>query len=213
MILSESKQKEFASDGIVKLERALSRSVVRTAADTVLHELSRLGLRQNNKWQLKSLDGLSPFQVTAKIGQRLNHDAAFDDVIPDSVLSCMNTLAGSTLRPSQPHPQILITPPQKEPWHVPEHGWHVDIKNTLKDVIPGIQAFVLLADVAKHGGGTLAAKGSHLVRPQKIADEQILEMCGTAGDLYLMDMRVLHAPSINATKQPRLMLTNRYLNP
>jgi ectoine hydroxylase-related dioxygenase (phytanoyl-CoA dioxygenase family) len=34
-------------------------------------------------------------------------------------------------------------------------------------------------------------------------------MCGRAGDVFLMDMRVLHTPSVNATKQPRMMATTR----
>ncbi len=36
-------------------------------------------------------------------------------------------------------------------------------------------------------------------------------MTGTAGDVYLMDMRILHAPSVNATTRARLVVTGRYL--
>lgn len=39
----------------------------------------------------------------------------------------------------------------------------------------------------------------------------VVEMSGRAGDVYLMDMRLLHTPSINATRQMRLMATTRCL--
>jgi ectoine hydroxylase-related dioxygenase (phytanoyl-CoA dioxygenase family) len=39
----------------------------------------------------------------------------------------------------------------------------------------------------------------------------IVEMPGRAGDVYLMDMRLLHTPSINATKNVRMMATTRFL--
>jgi hypothetical protein len=40
---------------------------------------------------------------------------------------------------------------------------------------------------------------------------QIVELSGRAGDVYLMDLRVLHSPSINASRNIRMMATNRYL--
>lgn len=42
---------------------------------------------------------------------------------------------------------------------------------------------------------------------------RLVEMCGRAGDVYLMDMRVLHTPSANAAARPRLMATTRFLRP
>jgi hypothetical protein len=35
-------------------------------------------------------------------------------------------------------------------------------------------------------------------------------MSGRAGDVYLMDMRLLHTPSINSTNKVRMMATVRY---
>ena len=40
---------------------------------------------------------------------------------------------------------------------------------------------------------------------------QVVEMCGDAGDVYLMDMRTVHAAAPNAAKNPRMMLTSRHL--
>ena len=48
---------------------------------------------------------------------------------------------------------------------------------------------------------------------QRALDEyglSIIEMSGKAGDVYLMDMRLLHTPSINATKNIRMMATARF---
>ena len=42
------------------------------------------------------------------------------------------------------------------------------------------------------------------------AELQIVEMTGVPGDVWLMDLRVLHCGSPNATERPRVMLTFRY---
>jgi hypothetical protein len=61
--------------------------------------------------------------------------------------------------------------------------------------------------------------GSHssteaLLRPRTLdgVEVSIVEMSGRAGDVYFMDMRVLHSPSINSTKNIRMMATIRLLN-
>ncbi|WP_218110262.1 phytanoyl-CoA dioxygenase family protein [Oligoflexus tunisiensis] len=178
--------------------------------ERILEELTRLRLRENGKWQTKKLESVSLFQVATKIGQLLRHHPAFDEVIPGDLIRALNVLGGCELSAGQAHPQILVTPPQKAAWSIPEVGWHVDVAT--RDVIPGIQVFVLLDDVAPHGGGTVAIQGSHRARDLAPTAERVLEMSGKAGDVYLMDMRVVHAPSINATKNARMMLTARYLN-
>lgn len=38
----------------------------------------------------------------------------------------------------------------------------------------------------------------------------IIEMSGRAGDVFLMDLRVLHTPSVNSTKNVRMMATTRF---
>ena len=40
---------------------------------------------------------------------------------------------------------------------------------------------------------------------------QVVEMSGEAGDVYFMDLRLLHTVAPNARPTPRLMLTQRYL--
>ena len=39
---------------------------------------------------------------------------------------------------------------------------------------------------------------------------QLTEMVGDPGDIYLMDLRVVHAGSANASSKPRMMLTQRF---
>ena len=39
---------------------------------------------------------------------------------------------------------------------------------------------------------------------------QIVEMTGVPGDVWLVDLRVLHVGSPNVTERPRMMLTFRY---
>jgi len=41
-------------------------------------------------------------------------------------------------------------------------------------------------------------------------DIEIIEMSGCAGDVFLMDLRVLHTPSVNSTKNVRMMATTRF---
>lgn len=108
-------------------------------------------------------------------------------------------------------------------------NWHVDIASNPVDGIPGVQAFYLIDDVVPHGGATLALARSHrmtaggfsrlrgsLRRPVDIqevllaSDTEIIEMSGQVGDVFLMDMRVLHTPSINAAKNIRMMATTRF---
>lgn len=126
--------------------------------------------------------------------------------------------------------QLLLSPPAQGDWTLQGLNWHVDI--AAGERLPGIQAFFLIDDVAAHGGATLALAGSHRLagRPplaarlrallkdpadlQRRLDAlgiELLEMCGRAGDVYLMDMRLLHTPSVNASARLRMMATARCL--
>jgi ectoine hydroxylase-related dioxygenase (phytanoyl-CoA dioxygenase family) len=42
------------------------------------------------------------------------------------------------------------------------------------------------------------------------SDTKIIEMSGRAGDVFLMDMRVLHTPSVNSSSRIRMMATTRF---
>lgn len=235
--LKDQDRERFADAGLLHLRGLIPGSKTNAARESVLAELARLGARMDGKWH------------SAKMPQKLRHQSPFDDVIPKDLLPCLNELAGRELVVAMPHPQILLTPPQKMAWSVPHLGWHLDVASPSRDEIPGIQVFVLLDDVAPQGGGTVAISGSHklhsprgdvavsahralqadpvygslfrpgerdrtkFLKPMQVrgVTVQVIEMCGKAGDVYLMDMRIVHAPATNATKKARMMLTSRYL--
>lgn len=46
----------------------------------------------------------------------------------------------------------------------------------------------------------------------KVGDIELLvvELCGEPGDVFLMDMRLLHTAAPNTASIPRLMVTERY---
>lgn len=129
--------------------------------------------------------------------------------------------------------QLLLSPPNQGPWALAGLNWHVDVAADRHDRLPGVQAFFLIDDVVPHGGATLAIAGSHRLihsgpgsyaelrealrsrvdpepRLQALGVE-LLEMSGQAGDVFLMDMRLLHTPSVNAARNVRMMATSRCL--
>lgn len=210
------------------------------ARTAILSELSRLKLKVNGKIVSSKIQELPVFQQTNRLGQMMSRLESVDRVFSDDLLETMNKLAGTDLKPSQPHAQILLSFPHKEDWSLNSLNWHLDLTPPKIDQIPGIQAFVLIDDVQPHGGATLALAGSHklhyfshggnayeilrkrtdffvnpekYLKPQAVENTpiQIIEMSGRAGDVFLMDLRVLHSPSINATRNIRMMATNRFL--
>ncbi len=42
---------------------------------------------------------------------------------------------------------------------------------------------------------------------------QVIELTGNTGDVFFMDMRLLHAPTRNCRDVPRIMLTHRFISP
>lgn len=129
------------------------------------------------------------------------------------LFALVGRLAGRAPSNVQPT-QLLLSPPQQGAWSLQGLNWHVDVRAGAADPIPGIQAFFLLDDVAPRGGATLALAGSHRLGTQGmpspaslrgvlghsqnlVQDLQregiaLVEMSGRAGDVFLMDMRVLH---------------------
>lgn len=207
--ISQEQQEEFSASGLIVLRRCLPKEKVEAAKQKVLEDLRRLNLYVGGKWQTKGLSGIDAFQISNRIGAKLKHYPEFEQLFPEGFERTLQALAGERISFLKTPAQLLVTPPQKEAWALPARGWHVDIAT--RDVLPGIQLFVLLDDLAPQGGATLAVKGSHRQRDLVPEGNNVLEMSGSAGDVYLMDMRVLHAPSINARSKARLMLTSRYM--
>lgn len=203
-------QGEFRRNGIVGLKSFIPTRKTQAAKDRIMEDLSRLNLRVGGIWQTKKFEGISAFQISNKIGQSLTHFPEYDRLIPDDMTETLCSIAGAKLSLEKTLPRLLITPPQKQPWELPNSGWHVDV--SIRNEIPGMQIFVLLDKLDTRGGATLAVVGSHLSRDIAPSVGTVVEMSGNAGDVFVMDMRVVHAPSINARKDARLMMTCRYLS-
>lgn len=243
-MISASARLELQQRGVLRLERFVSGSVTRRAREALWGELERLKIRVGGKWHLRAFDGVPTFQVAGKIARGLRPLPAFDALFPPELPRLVDGLAGARLAPAEARPSMLVTPPQRQPWAIPHASWHVDV-SSVDAALPGIQAFVLIDDIAPRGGATMALAGSHrlvrsagsrdralrehstfrklfdagepdreaLLRPHRLGEVelQVVEMSGRAGDVYLMDMRILHTPSTNASKHPRLSATRRYL--
>lgn len=239
MIWTDLELKTFSDQGILVLRGFLPRKLTMAARDSILSELTRLKLKVNGKIAPSKLKDLPVFQQTSRLGQMVGQRDEVDQLFSDELLAAMNTLVGAKLKPSHLHPQILLSFPHKTDWSLKHLNWHLDLTPPKIDQIPGVQVFLLIDDVQPQGGATLALAGSHklhyvshehsahevlarksdfglapekYLKPQVIVGTrvQIVEMSGRAGDVYLMDLRVLHSPSINTRRNIRMMATNRY---
>lgn len=237
---TELDTKTFSEQGVLALRGFLPRKLAVAAQESIGSELKRLKLKVDGKLVSSKLEDLSVFQQTGYLGQKVGRRDEVDRLFSEELLAAMNELAGAKLKPSQPHAQVLLSFPHKVAWSLNQLSWHLDLTPPKADQIPGVQAFVLIDDVQPQGGATLALAGSHrlhyvsrgrgaheilrgspefvstpdaFLEPQTIegARIQIVEMAGRAGDVYLMDLRVMHSPSINARRNIRMMATNRYL--
>jgi ectoine hydroxylase-related dioxygenase (phytanoyl-CoA dioxygenase family) len=65
-------------------------------------------------------------------------------------------------------------------------------------------------DLLKPGEGE---RKHFLEEPGHVGDIElrVVELCGDPGDVFLMDMRVLHTLAPNASRAPRLMVTQRFV--
>ena len=213
----------FSEHGHLHLKGALPKTQVKPIAKYVLDELERLKVRSSG------LKDLPAFQQIGKLSTLVKRDDLEARLITPELRAMITTLGGAHLR-SGPG-QFLVSLPQQGEWSLRGLNWHVDISSPDPSRPAGVQAFILLDDVVPQGGGTLVLAGSHkratskdlgqrirmILRggsdPRKpLADLglSIVELSGKAGDVHLMDMRLLHTPALNASKQLRLMATIRY---
>ncbi|RYE90453.1 MAG: hypothetical protein EOO75_10140 [Myxococcales bacterium] len=230
---SERERDEFAARGVVRLPGAIPRAATGDARRAILGELERLGLKSGSKLASSRLQDLPPFQQTTHLGQLVKVPDALAALFPAELLAAMARLLPGERGPGRVAPQLLLTFPQKQPWSTEGLAWHLDLKVPPVDRVPGVQAFVLIDDVGPRGGATLALAGTHTLhhRPEAAGNAHsllrrhgsiealapygvsLVEMTGKAGDVYLMDMRVLHSPSLNASRAIRMMATVRLLGP
>lgn len=219
---------EFEARGCLYLAGMVPKSLVQPIRARVLDDLKRLNIWSSGRTLSQRLKGVPLFQQTNQLGQWIAYPQLHQSLMTEALSAAMEQLAQRPLSATQAAP-LLISLPHKTPWTLAGLNWHRDVAQTQTQAIPGVQTFVLLDDLAHQGGATLALAGSHRLKGTTQAKRAVetlalggsvrvegrelllMEMTGRAGDVYLMDMRVLHTPSINASKKPRLMATMRRL--
>jgi hypothetical protein len=221
--MNAEQRTHFTDQGHLHLKGVLTKAQVQPMAKYVVDELERLKVRSSG------LKELPAFQQIGKLSTLIKRDDLEGRLITPPLRAMITAVGGANLR-SGPG-QFLISLPQQGEWSLRGLNWHVDISSPDPSRPAGVQAFILLDDVVSQGGGTLVLTGSHkratskqlgqrirtILReeadPRKPLAElglSIVELSGKAGDVYLMDMRLLHTPALNASKQLRLMATIRY---
>lgn len=230
--MTPKQKSSFLENGCLYIPGALSKGVVHPVKAHVKNELKRLNIWSGGRTLSRKFKEIPVFQQTVKLGQLINYPNLNERLISEELYSGMCQLAGKPL--SAQKGQLLISLPHHVDWSLEGLNWHRDISKSQLGGMPGVQAFVLLDDVSAKGGATLALAGSHRLSSQSQAKQAIsrltgdgvddsvnsvnvdgtelslIEMAGRAGDVYLMDMRLLHTPSINSTKNLRMMATSRY---
>lgn len=219
----------FRNRGYVFLGGALKKAQVDPLKRHVLNELNRLKIWHAGRSLSASIKEMPAFQQIAKLSGLIKQNDLQSKVITPELLAAIASLAEGKVAPAQS--QLLISLPNQGDWTLSALNWHTDISSSDSCRIPGIQAFILIDDISPRGGATLALAGSHLLANDRKSSGRVremlrkggdleselrsinlsmIEMSGKAGDVYLMDMRVLHTPSINSTKSVRMMATVRY---
>lgn len=218
----------FHNEGYLRLRGVHSAARLRAIKQNILQELSRLKIWNGGKNAGSSLKDLPPFQQTTKLSSMVKIAGLDESLNTPEIRSAINDLAGQVPQAGQGS-QLLLSLPHQGRWSLANLNWHVDVAAKPGHEIPGVQAFYLIDDVVPHGGATLALARSHRLAGEaagrlrgslkmpvdleavlSASNTEIIEMSGRAGDVFLMDMRVLHTPSINAAKGIRMMATTRF---
>jgi ectoine hydroxylase-related dioxygenase (phytanoyl-CoA dioxygenase family) len=219
----------FSRNGYLRLAAFHSPARLAALRQRLLAETSRLSRAEG---VARTLRKLPVFQQIGKLSSAIAAQDAHEVLVTPELIAQITRLAGRAPSGIQ-RTQLLLSPARQGDWTLQGLNWHVDIAAKQRNHLPGIQAFFLIDDVAPHGGATLALAGSQRLIPEQAnapsplrealrmrenpearlreLGVSIIEMCGRAGDVFLMDMRVLHTPSVNASKQVRLMATCRCL--
>ncbi|MCM5680182.1 phytanoyl-CoA dioxygenase family protein [Schlegelella sp. S2-27] len=220
--------KFFNHHGYLRLEGFHPRHRMAAIRQKLLDELQRLRIWVAGKKLPGPVHNLPPFQQIAKLSTLVKLPHVHEAWMTPELLTGIGRLCGRPASLLQGSQWLLSLPGQGD-WTLDGLNWHVDVAARPPDALPGIQAFVLIDDVAPRGGATLALAGSHRLSGARASLREVLnasthletdlralgvtvlEMCGRAGDVFLMDMRLLHTPSVNSTSRLRMMATSRVL--
>ncbi|HEY0138681.1 MAG TPA: phytanoyl-CoA dioxygenase family protein [Nannocystis sp.] len=221
----------FREQGWLRLAGFYSCRRMAPIKQVVLDALKRSKIWATGKSLSRRLQDLPVFQQNGQLASLVAVPGLHDACITRELIAVMTELAGRLPTSSQAA-RLLLSLPHQGTWTLQGLNWHVDMAVKPGELAHGVQSFILIDDVAPRGGATLALAGSHraVLRGGTTASRlrealktspdlaaslrdmglAVIEMSGRAGDIFLMDMRLLHTPSINATKNLRMMATARY---
>ncbi|RIX82049.1 phytanoyl-CoA dioxygenase family protein [Acidovorax cavernicola] len=224
----------FIDTGHVRLEGFHPPKQIAGIRQKLLDEIKRLKALPGGKSLSSALQKPPYFQQIGKLSALVKVSGVHEALVTRELIDCITQLGGRAPTAIQ-ETQLLLSPPRQGASTLTGLNWHVDVAAKPQDPLPGIQAFFLIDDVAPGGGATLALAGSHragmpgqvsaseLRQALKTPDDLerklrslglgLVEMSGRAGDVFLMDLRLLHTPSVNSTRNVRMMATTRcFLN-
>lgn len=229
--MNQFQKSSFIDSGHQGLEGFHSKKAVVGIRGKLLDEFKRLSSQRGGQGSASSLQKLPVFQQIGKLSALVKVPGLHETLANAELIDYITRLGGRAPSSIQ-ETQLLLSPPNQGTSTLENLNWHVDIAANPKGPLPGIQAFFLIDDVAPGGGATLALAGSHRVDTQGMPTSsqlrevlktpgdlkgnlhqlgiEIIEMSGRAGDVFLMDLRVLHTPSVNSTKNVRMMATTRF---
>ncbi|MES2035060.1 MAG: phytanoyl-CoA dioxygenase family protein, partial [Pseudomonadota bacterium] len=239
--LSPDQTAAFARDGVLRLEALIPADAIASAREAVLRPLTTLGLWRDGQWRLAgarppkvardighrhpAVEALIEVPTVKAVVDTLLEGRPFDRTVyrrPQILFS----LPAATPWTLPPH------------WHTDcprlasGEAPGVQLFTFLQPVEASGGGTLVIA-----GSHRLLDDG-HDVRPADIAralrDEpffrrlasggvdllagtargvplRVVELTGRPGDVWLMDLRALHAGSVNASDRPRLMVTHRFL--
>ncbi len=233
MILSSDQAALFHEQGLLYLPQALPKRQVMSLSNLVLNSLQKNSVWSKGRILSRKWSQLSPFQQINELSQTLAMPDLYDRIVTPDLHDLIHKLAQSQ-RAMSHQEVLLISLPRQGAWTLSALDWHRDARITQQNELPGIQIFVLLQDLNARSGGTMAIPRTHQGPGLKLNKSMIdaywtdipsatlkvnetnlaaAEMVGKAGDVYLMDMRLLHTPTINASNSLRMMATVRFFKP
>lgn len=227
-VLSAEQCRHFQEQGVLYLPGIVPEKQLLPVQKKIYAALKNQKIWAGGRFLSATVRELPPFQQVTHLGQVVKVPELYQALQVPFTATALSALSPQAFTAS-PDAQLLVSLPQSSSWSLAALPWHVDIAKSQSQNLPGIQVFVLLDTLIAQGGATLALKGSHLLtvtqrqrlygvlktdcRPEMQWENHklsVLEMTGRIGDVYFMDMRVLHAPSLNARSSVRLMATQRY---
>lgn len=218
-LLTDEQVSEFMSRGITILREGFDPDVAARARARLWEEM---GLDPNNPatWT-------EPFIHI----QKTFSEPPFAEAISERVTNAFDDLLGE----DRYHPltaqgwwPVSFPGFEKDPWHAPEDGWHVDGIQFHHHVWSPTQALLpifLYSDIAPQTGGTVISVGSHKLTARILREsepdglevhelgnrvrahpiEEVEEIHGNAGDVALLHPFILHARSPNTGNSVRFI--------